>query len=430
MYSLAIAGSQRILFSSFYGIICLFFLVLSFYYINKEKEKFNTLLIFSIFLSIDNGAGSYTETTSIIRYTIYLVAIIAMLYDFTIRLPRLLLFLCFLLPPILITIYYAADIDITTIKRDMLILLIISIVLCRGGNLLQFKIDLSLLSKLLLAYILGEYLNILFFFENTEYGYLSYDSTKSLIVLPALYYLQNGKRWLAIIFISLLSYVLLLYATRMIILIFISVLALHFLSTLKKAGVIKIAGVTIISSFFIIAAIELIDYFPLHDFKFTHSLALALDDLSLEDALLSVDYIRYHELQMFLDRNWLRIIFGDGFGSGIYDISGAFNSIGADGSAFSAEELTTKYYYNFHDIWVDVGLRFGLILLLVIFVPLLTGAFSDESPTAVYSMLLIILLCCAFFSSAGLILIAMFGLALRESKQKYNLSNKHSASPY
>ncbi len=35
-----------------------------------------------------------------------------------------------------------------------------------------------------------------------------------------------------------------------------------------------------------------------------------------------------------------------------------------DQFAFTAVELSTSKYFNFHDFWIDFGLRFGLITII------------------------------------------------------------------
>ncbi|WP_439145975.1 hypothetical protein, partial [Vibrio sp.] len=119
----------------------------------------------------------------------------------------------------------------------------------------------------------------------------------------------------------------------------------------------------------------------------------------------------------FLDSG-IGILIGNGLGSGFYDSKGYFSFVGLYDTAFSQKELSTNIFTNFHDVWVDIGYRFGLVFLLLLYTPLFIGLRSDDVEVSSLASILIILVTCSFYSSAGLILTALLYSAFLHSKEQ------------
>ena len=84
------------------------------------------------------------------------------------------------------------------------------------------------------------------------------------------------------------------------------------------------------------------------------------------DSLKLIDPWRFGELQLLFDRNLFFILFGEGFGSGIFDSKGYLDFADFGQTAYSEKELISGIFYNMHDLWTDYGLRFELIFIIVL----------------------------------------------------------------
>jgi hypothetical protein len=129
------------------------------------------------------------------------------------------------------------------------------------------------------------------------------------------------------------------------------------------------------------------------------------------ESLKLIDPWRFGELQLLLDRNLFFILFGEGFGSGIFDSKGYLDFADFGQTAYSEKELISGIFYNMHDLWTDYGLRFGLIFIIVLLYDLIKNIVLSKSLLKTfYAMLIMIAVFCTFFSSAGIILISLLYL--------------------
>ena len=141
------------------------------------------------------------------------------------------------------------------------------------------------------------------------------------------------------------------------------------------------------------------------------ALKILLDGDNILLSLQLIDPWRFGELQLLFDRNLFSIIFGEGFGSGIFDTKGYLVFADFGQTAYSDKELISGIFYNMHDLWTDYGLRFGLLFITVFLYDVIKNIiFSKNRLKTFYAMLILILSLCAFFSSAGIILISIFYL--------------------
>lgn len=414
LYLCAALGAQRFLLSQLYAYACVATLLLAFYYLTKDRAKYNSALVISVFLSVDIGAGYYSTTPEFIRYSIISVALMTIILDFRSDLQRMTLYFCVLLIPLILSLVNTEDINTESLTRDLFIAGIAGLVICRtNSSVASFRLDWRLLANFLIIYILFEVVNIAVFHSYEATGYLSYVSTKSLIVFPAFYFLRNERLLPACIVLALSLYVILFFQTRMIIFSAVLVIALYTLSRVIRSNKRELLFLAVTVPF----VVGILSLVPLELFRAVTSMQIALEQSSVSDFLRVLDPVRFVEIQLFLDRDLFNILFGSGLGVGIFDEMNYMGFVGIYDWAFSAEELKTRYFYNFHDVWTDVGLRFGILCLAFILTPLFRDLMSSNSMVSTYAMTLIVLLLCAFFSVAGLIIIALIGLAYRAESE-------------
>jgi hypothetical protein len=118
-----------------------------------------------------------------------------------------------------------------------------------------------------------------------------------------------------------------------------------------------------------------------------------------------LDPVRFNEHIMFFDRNLFLILFGQGLGSGVYDMEHLLEFVHFQSSAFSADEIRSGIFFNFHDIWIDVGFRFGLIFVFFIMYKLiLKNILNRNYGAAIFFGLLLIN---TSFSTTGIILTSL-----------------------
>ena len=212
-------SSQRFLLPYYYAWCCVIVFGIALFYFAKDKKMFYTLLILSIFISVDNSvAGSYQLTPAVIRYIMYLTAIAAIIHRATLCPKRLAvcgLIIFVILVMTSISWFNMRPIVFVPFRRDFLLILMLTVVLAmHRKSLKKFDLDYDLLSLLLTVYILGELINIVFSYQPGK-GYLSYDSLKSFIVFPFLYYLNYRKlRITALLYFVPTVVVIFSYQTR------------------------------------------------------------------------------------------------------------------------------------------------------------------------------------------------------------------------
>jgi len=411
-----IFGAQRFLLKEVYVFACLIPFLIALYFFNSDKRLRNTLLLTSIFLSVDHGADAYAVTPSVVRYLIYCFALLALIKDA--KLVRVRLIMCVFLMVFQITLSLV-NIDLLqwgAFYRDVFLAFLLIIVLCQSRRALDnFTLDQKALYIFISLYLCSEVFNYFVLYSQSDAQYLSYNSTKSLIVFPALYLLAHRRLIAAIVLSAATLSVLAGYVTRMLPLSFTVILVGYFLFSLrnKKIGSTGILLISII----LIASLFFIDFSALN-FEankatwFFYSLFSNVDSM---DGLRALDSVRYDENSIFFNRNIFSILAGDGFGVGLEDESNILGYVTYDQSAFSKDEIDSHVYYGLHDVWVDVGLRFGIAFVVACLIPILRRLYGVGAETSAYAMFLLVLVFCAFYSTPGLISISFVGLAFRES---------------
>ena len=82
------------------------------------------------------------------------------------------------------------------------------------------------------------------------------------------------------------------------------------------------------------------------------------------------------EHKLFFDQDFNILLFGKGLLSGLNDTEGYLSFVKFDQTAFTRKEIITKEFFNFHDPWIDIGLRIGLIPLLIITLKYLSNYYN------------------------------------------------------
>jgi hypothetical protein len=414
-YSCAVIGAQRLLLHGLDAYVCLVMAGIAVYYFPRDRRQCNTALVLAIFLSVDNGAFVYAETAAPLRYVLYLAALGVLFRDFRTDPRRLFIAAGALLVPLVITLFNLAHVDSATLRGNIILAILAVLVLARSPTALEnAEIDWDRMGIFFVLFALSELPNILFFYHLQETGYLNYNGTKSLLVFGAFYYLRNRPLPLALPVIGLISYVILFYQTRMIVLSFMLVLLMYVLGRVVRLRRTELLLACLVGGG---AYLLFTSDIELDGFKIVYTFQHALAQFSLEDFLKTLDPIRYYELRIFMERDWFHLLFGNGLGAGLFDYNRYFSFIPANNTAFSIEELQSGYMYHFHDVWNDIGLRFGLVYLVAVLTPLFIDVHVRSGKRAAAAMTLIVLIFSAFFSTAGLICIALLGLGYRAERQ-------------
>ena len=345
------------------------YIVFFHYLLAKKLDIALSLLVVSLFLVSDNGAEAYSETPSMLRYPIYVSGLIML---GCLSKPQIAVnkfaFLTILSVLLLITTwsFHMSVFDISTFRRDILVLIILFVFFVTRG---KTTLSLPLLFATSFGFLLGELINIGWFF-NYQFGdYLNYNTLKSFVVFPFLYvaFIQK-KLILAAILFFMTILVLVNYGSRMLILSFVSLLL--FVTIYNNLSHLRSMLLLIISSLLVAGAIYTIGPpeagSEMSKYKAVQFVFQFIIDKSSFDALKKMDFVRFSEHQMFFSRPVLEIIFGSGLGAGIADTEGLLANIGFNQTAFSSEELISSLYFGFHDYWIDFGLRFGFVLVIYI----------------------------------------------------------------
>ncbi len=332
-------------------------------------------LVLALFLSVDNGAGVYAETVAPLRYLIY-ASVIVMLFHLSrwrIRKQSLVLatLLCcgILFGSLSSSLLGGVPIDTATLRRDLMVLFILSVFLLARSSV---RLDLQLLYLGSLGYLAGEVLNALIIYKDfTEY--LNYNSLKAFIALPMFYSMMTRKNIIIqTTLVAMTSYIIFLYGSRMITLslIFLSFVA-SIIYVIQSGNGKSLFGFLI--AIILITNIDLIEIpsdSELFKFKAIAFLFQAIDiikELEINHVFVLLDPVRFAEHQLFFDRPILQIILGSGLGSGIFDYNGLLGFVTFDQTAFSEDEIISSTYFGFHDFWIDFGLRFGVLPVIYVF---------------------------------------------------------------
>jgi hypothetical protein len=369
-------------------------------------------LVLALFLSVDNGAGVYAETLSPLRYLIY-ISVIAILFYLSRRYIQkkslvLAAFLCcsILFGSMVGLLLGGIPLDIVTLKRDLIVLFILSIFLLSRGSA---QLDLHLLYIGSLGYLAGELLNALYLYKDFS-EYLSYNSLKAFVIFPLIYAILTRKHVVIQVILGVSTlYIIFLYGTRMITL---SVILLFFAASVIHA-IRSGHGRSLLA--FLITSILLVNINLLeilNDSGFIQFKAIAfivqMLDISKASEIFQMiallDPVRFAEHQLFFDRPTPLIILGSGPGSGLLDSSGALGFVTFDQTAFSEEEIISSTYFNLHDFWIDFGLRFGVLPIVYLIFCMTLGIMWRES--LMKGVLFGVVLLNTTFAISGILLMA------------------------
>lgn len=418
----AILGAQRFLLPGFYAYVCVIPLLYTFLYF-REKPVRNTLIVISLFLSVDNGADVYQATPALLRYVIYLVCFYVVIENNRFSISRSLLFFAFGILYAIQTVRSEIPIDSITFTRDIQLFIIIAAIFCRAKSTRFIPFEVKLLTYFLLVFGVAELINFLALFVIDYHGYMNYDSSKSLIVFVSFYYLAKKKPLMASIVFVLTVIVLISYGTRMILLTYLVTIAI-FLYVHNARSFFRMLSIVLVC-----IPLFMFVYKYQEDMKSYKAVAyltsISFDD-GIEGVMKSVDRVRYEETALFFSRDWYSIAMGSGFGSGLYDEKGNFDFISIHQTAFTEKELISGYYYNLHDTWIDIGLRYGFLFILVLYFSVIYEITNKGSYRSMMAMNMLVLISCASFSSGGLLLIALMYLAMLNPK--YSAVSSHSRS--
>jgi hypothetical protein len=370
-------------------------------------------LVLALCLSVDNGAGIHAETVSPLRYLIYTSAIVMLFYLSLWRVRKKSLILatllcCYILIGSMASLLLGgAPLDTATLRRDLMVLFILSVFLLARSPV---RLDLHLLYSGSLGYLAGEVLNTLISYREFT-DYLSYNSLKIFIVFPLIHSIITRKNIvIQTVFAALTVYVISLYGTRMItlsvILLFLTASIVYMIRNGYGKSLLGFLITWILLTNFNL--VEILRDGGFLKFKAIAFLFQAIDILKeseITQVLAVLDPIRFAEHQLFFDRPMSLIFFGSGLGSGIFDSNGALGFVTLDHTAFSEEEINSSSYFGFHDFWIDFGLRFG-ILPVVYFVFCLT-LIPMWRRFYVKGVLFGLVLINATFATSGILLMAL-----------------------
>lgn len=370
---------QRISLNPINAFVCVFPFLLSVYYFLKGKTNYSlSCLLLALVYSVDQGGAFYAETPSVLRYLIYLSALAMMLrYSSSKWNSRGLVLFTLILICVLVGTFSslykgmgAFGLDIFRIDFQTLFVIGIFTLHRRRGEL-----DFSLVYIAGCGYLFGEIINASLFYNSNEY-YLSFDSTKAFVFFPLLYVLMDKRHYIVqMMFILLTSYIVFLYGSRMLVLsamlLFIAAILIGLTKSISRKIVIWAAFFLVLV--FSANTLDLIQIESIAQFKAFGFLIVIMENISVDGVVQTfqaLDPVRYGEHILFFSRPWFEIIFGSGLGSGLYDANGVLSFVTYDQTAFSESELATSTFYSFHDFWIDFGMRFGLLPVLVLVIRL------------------------------------------------------------
>lgn len=407
-------AAQRYSLPIFSSYVCILPLVAAIFSFKQNKKLSNTLLLLALFWSVDNASEQVATTTFAVRYLIYAMIAFSFIVHSSVNQKGL-------AGAVLITIFYLLvtllnfehELRLEQLWRDVLIIFF-------GFCIFAFKprrpyeMDIAILFYSGIAYLSSELINY-FAFAGAWYGeYMSYDTTKYLIILPSLIAFTACRPSISWTLAGLTLIVLVGYTQRTLLLSFILSLAVIHLALPIRNGLIKkisaIAGAGL-------AVVTFVNFAPVEFFESRKSLAMfAIFAREGFAAIEILDPVRFYSNLIYFNLPLFDLLFGRGLGSGIQDVSQYLSFVQFNQTAFADGELLSGTFFNFHDVWIDIGIRFGL-LPFAIFVAWI----SSQRPTgftyqtAIWIMIFVGILC-GFYGTSGLISIAVL-LRMLQSHQ-------------
>ena len=373
-------------------------------------------LVVALMLSVGNGGDAYPESPSVLRMCLYLSCIAALFYFSQARLKKNHLIGYFFVLSIYILISFrysdaSAAFDLETFKRDFLIITLFIAALFNTGH---EKIDTSIIYFASAGYLVGEFINAIFFYQHVGVGteYMSYDGLKAMVIFPLIYSLiKKHNLYLVIITLIPTLLVLVLYGSRMLLLSLLALLLLALLVAIAMRYFRYVFG--FILFFSLVYSFDLINLIKSNEVMTVYKPVAALVDIfSNDDGVSTVeifklmDPVRFAEHEIFFSRPLFEILFGTAPGSGLVDTDGLLSFVTHDQTAFSSIEIENSIYFNLHDAWIDYGVRFGLIpVLLLLYLLVMRHMINGQPMKGIFFGMLLFN---TSFAMGGILMIFLF----------------------
>lgn len=419
---------QRFALESFNSWVCVLPLLIAGYlFLARQKNAALSFLVVALVCSIDNGAGVYAESPAAVRYSIYLLILMVLLIGvrFTISYNALswsaVACLLLMIGWSSALLHGVTPFQATAMRRDIFVVGLLVLLLLQKRTIAE--LDLKLLMLAASGYLVGEFVNILFFYRY-DGEYLSYDSLKVFALFPLIYASHSAKsRALFLVLVPMALVVAVFLGSRMIILssvfFLILALAIHFIARRDYRVMAIMAGAGL--GFFALTAVGFFSSEFAAQYRVLGSIGTVLEQLDgvqFAEIFEVLDRGRYGQHVLFFERPIIELLFGSGLGSGLVDSLGVLSYVPIDAQyAFTAEEIAAGVFFNLHDFWIDFGLRFGLagvgaVFYLVVLRQMRSGRFA----CGVWFGLLLIN---TTFATSGLLLMAVM----------YRFWPKHDVAP-
>lgn len=409
IFTLGLLCVQRNLLNPFHHLIFVIPAFISLYLFLRRSKLFLTVYILTIFFSIDNGGELYKVSPSLLRVPLYLLGIMALIIQkkFCANRSLFIFWSITICSGALFSIMRIELLDRITFVRDLIVFGIIFIlILQQKENNINF-IGLTTLYKGILGYLLGDFLNVIFFGWGEDFNYINYHSLKSLILFPT-FYIFYRKRYEQLIWLIPLTFtVVAYYGTRMIFVVYLLILTIFLFSWIRNN--FKVKNIILVTSI-VLLLLTNINWRQLEKFKVTYTIIQIMDNLDSSKTILKlIDPVRNVEHNLFFERPIYEILIGSGLGSGLSDVEDNFKFIRTSNNtgAFSRKEINTGRFYNLHDTWIDLGLRIGLIWIVLIFFYSIQKINVSKNEERLINSCVLVLLLCSTFSYFGIISTAL-----------------------
>lgn len=412
---LGFIAAQRFSIPEITGYLCLLPWLAALFWARKNIPQRNSFLILALFWLIDNAVLNFGQTIGPIRYVIYITAVWSMIENTSVNrrgLAGLILAIVFYTVTTVISI--DAPRSILQFIRDLQILVLLGILFALNSKI-AYSLDLKLLFYSISGYLASELVNF-FFFSNAWYGeYMNFSGTKYLIVLPAIIALFQKRPFISLLLAVATVPVLIGYTQRFLFFAYLAAIpasVLWFRMKYKKQKQILL----VLGVIFLGAALTFVD----RSGAWGATKPLAAVEILAQNGLgafETLDPVRFYSSALYFQLSAFELLFGRGLGGGLVDSYGILSFVKYDQSAFSQEEVATGVLFNLHDIWVDVGLRFGLLPFLAFLIWFIRfRPKTDANGNAVW-ILAAIGIVSAFYALSGLITIFMLLRSLQDKQR-------------
>lgn len=423
-------AAQRFALSEIYHFMPVFPLLIAAIQAPKSSRQTGIFVMIALFFTSDLGGETYNATVPALRQAIYLAAIGALILSI---LPRIrgsngakIIILVTLV--CLTTMAYSIDggnvQSSSTALRDILIVCCICICLLESK---EEAVDIRPLYYATLGYLSGEVINLSFFFDRATHAYMSFNSLKVFVIFPLFYNMHLNKTRTPFTIILAVSTLLVMLAYNSKMVFFSLAFALLFIALIIVIRKPALIGQTLISILllFTVYQFTLVLFPDVEANRILSFLSEMGENQSLLDTLEYLEPVRFHQHYLFFSRDILEIVFGSGIGAGIDDSGGQLMLV-ANETAFTLKEMQESRYYNFHDIWIDFGLRFGLVTLAFILFSQFRILLNPAS--RVLGIVFFMLLINATFSILGLLMAALFYKIILQRSMDPKINSSYTKS--